>query len=412
MNAKTWTAMRRFVTMAALASVAAGVGTQAQAQQLKTYIIPAHADYTGPLANVIENWLAGQTAMLDWWNDTRGKKLGVKLVHKPYDMHFDTALVARTWPEILAKDKPIVYLAIGGADAQALGKRLPTDKVPIILGGGLHSPLWWKDAWHFSARPSYSHEQAGLLAYLQSKMTEKRPLRIATIAAQAGVAYVDIVNGLVALAKAYPDRFTVVSSQWVQTAPISVVNEVREIAKAKPDVLVITNNTQMAAAALKAMKELNLEIPLATTSHNGLTELASMFPLSELEGDYTSFAFAPYSEPGLKAAEVFAKYNKTKGTWGMVSAQTAAQTLVAIAAIERAIAKVGAANLTGEAVHAALLAGPFKADQFLGLLPEIAFTPAAPFPLESLRVKSMTVRNGKIEMLTNEWLPVPNIPKW
>ena len=164
--------------------------------------------------------------------------------------------------------------------------------------------------------------------------------------------------------------------------------------------------------SIMALKELGLKTPIVTSSHNGLNEAAKAVPITDLEGSYSVFAFAPYNDPTVKVAEIFAKYNKTKGTWGITSAQTAGQALLAVAAIERAAAKVGADKLSGQAVYDALLAGPFPAEQFLGLLPTVALTAAAPFPTEHLAVKAMTVKGGKLVAVSDDWMPVPALAKW
>jgi len=92
--------------------------------------------------------------------------------------------------------------------------------------------------------------------------------------------------------------------------------------------------------------------------------------------------------------------------------QTAGQALLAVAAIERAAAKVGAGNLNGQAIYDALLAGPFPAEAFQGLIPKIALTKAAPFPTDNLAVKAMTVKGGQIVAVSTDWMPVPALAKW
>lgn len=402
-----WGITRRGLVAATLLGGLAGAA-HAQSQ----YTVSVSLDYTGPFANVMDSWWGGQQSIFEWWNETRGKTLGVKLDIKTHDMRYDASVVARTWPQVLSQDKPIVFLGMGTPDLVSLMKRLPTDKVPMIMGTAMVGPLWTADGWHFSYRPTYSHEFAGLFAYLQGKLPEKRPLRIGTVSTQGLAGYVDQVNGVVALAKAYPDRFAVVSSQWVDNQPITVTNQIREMAKENPDVVLVGTNTAQVVATAKALKELGLKTPIVTSSHNGLNEAAKAIPIADLEGSYSVFAFAPYNDPNVKVAEIFAKYNKTKGTWGITSAQTAGQALLAVAAIERAVAKVGADKLTGQAVYDALLAGPFPAEQFQGLLPPVSLKRDAPFPTDNLAVKAMTVKGGQIVSVSPDWMPVPALAKW
>lgn len=396
-----------------LAGLLLGAGAMTAAAET-TYNVSVSLDYTGPFANVMDSWWGGQQSVFDWWNDTRGRQLGIKLNVKTYDMRYDPSVVARTWPQIVSQDKPIVFLGMGTPDLISLMKRLPEDKVPMIMGTAMVAPLWTPNGWHFSFRPTYSQEFAGLFAYLQSRLPEKRPLRIGTVSTQGLAGYVDQVNGVIALAKAYPERFVVASSQWVDNQPITVVNQIREMAQSKPDVILVGTNTAQVVATVKALKELGLKIPVVTSSHNGLTEVAKALPIGDLEGDYSVFAFSPYNDPTVeaKAAKIFEKYNKTKGTWGLTSAQTAAQAYLAVAAIERAAKKVGADKITATAVYEALLDGPFAPENFEGLLPQIRLTKEAPFPTENLAVKAITVRNGKFEAVSTDWMPVPALSKW
>jgi branched-chain amino acid transport system substrate-binding protein len=398
----------------ALAAAALAVLTcgAAPARAQSTYNVSISLDYSGPFAAVMDSWYGGQQSVFDWWNETRGKTLGVKLNVKTYDMRYDASQVARTWPQILADDKPIVFLGMGTPDLVSLMKRLPGDKVPMVMGTAMVGPLWTANGWHFSFRPTYSQEFAGLFSYLQSRLPEKRALRVGTVSTQGIPGYVDQVNGVVKLAQTYPDRFVVAGSQWVDNTPINITSQVRELLGTKPDLILVGTNTAQVVATVKAVKELGAKVPVVTSSHNGLTEVAKAVPLSDLEGSYSVFGFAPSMDPSVTAAQIFEKYNKTKGTWGLTAAQTAAQALLATAAIERAVATVGAGKLTGQAVYDALEGPPFGAEHFQGLLKTVAFTKEAPFPTTDLSVKAVTVKDGKIVPVSNDWMPVPELQKW
>ncbi len=393
----------------ALALLAAAVPeARAQAQ----YNVSISLDYSGPFAAVMDSWYGGQQSVIDWWNETRGKALGVKLNVKTYDMRYDASQVARTWPQILADDKPIVFLGMGTLDLVSLMKRLPADKVPMIMGTAMVGPLWTANGWHFSFRPTYSQEFAGLFSYLQSRLPEKRALRIGTVSTQGIAGYVDQVNGVVKLAQTYPDRFVMASSQWVDNTPINVTSQIRELLATKPDLILVGTNTAQVVATVKAVKELGAKVPVVTSSHNGLTEVAKAVPMADLEGSYSVFGFAPSMDSSVTAAQIFEKYNKTKGTWGLTAAQTAAQALLTTAVIERAIGAVGAGNLTGQAVYDALQGPAFGTEHFQGLLKSVQFTKEAPFPTTNLSVKAVTVKDGKLVPLSAEWMAVPELAKW
>ena len=386
------------------------IGAQARAQT--AYNISISLDYSGPFAAVMDSWYGGQQSMFDWWNETRGKQLGVKLNIKTYDMRYDASQVARTWPQILADDKPIVFLGMGSPDLVSLMKRLPTDKVPMVMGTAMIGPLWTANGWHFSFRPTYSQEVAGLFSYMQGRLSEKRALRIGTVSTQGIAGYVDQVNGVVKLAQSYPDRFVMANSQWVDNTPINITSQIRELLVAKPDLILVGTNTAQVVATVKALKELGANVPVVTSSHNGLTEVAKAVPLADLEGSYSVFGFAPSMDPSVTASQIFEKYNRTKGTWGLTAAQTASQALLTTAAIERAIATVGPTKLTGQAVYDALEGPAFGAEHFQGLLKTVQFTKEAPFPTTNLSVKAVTVKAGKLVPVTTDWMPVPELAKW
>src|SRR5947199_10523250 len=73
------------------------------------YVMSASADYSGPFADVMPNAMSGIQAVATWWNKEVGAKLGVKVDIKITDMRYDAAVIARTWPGILASDHPIIH---------------------------------------------------------------------------------------------------------------------------------------------------------------------------------------------------------------------------------------------------------------------------------------------------------------
>ena len=91
------------------------------------YVMSASADYSGPFADVMPNAMSGLIAINNWWNKEVGEKLGVKVDIKITDMRYDAAVIARTWPSILSRDKPIMHLGFGSPDLTTLMKRLPND---------------------------------------------------------------------------------------------------------------------------------------------------------------------------------------------------------------------------------------------------------------------------------------------
>ena len=270
----------------------------------KDYVFSVSADYSGPFADVMPNAMSGINAVTDWWNKEVGPKLGVKVTSKIYDMRYDPAEIAKTWPAILSSDAPIVHLGFGSPDLTTLMKRLPNDKVPMIIGTAMVGLVWVPNGWHFSIRPTYSHEFAGLLSYLQQKKGGK--LVIGPISTQNQAGFVDQVNGVRKLAATYPDKFEVLDTQWVETAPVSLAANIRTLAAGKPDVLLVGGTTAQVVGAVKAMNELNVKIPIISSTHNGLTEAAKGIGLPQLEGSYSAFSFAaPNVRQAVSSAPAF-----------------------------------------------------------------------------------------------------------
>src|SRR5262249_48429072 len=115
-----------------------------------------------------------------------------------------------------------MHLGFGTPDLITLMKRLPGDKVPMLMSTAMVGLVWKPNGWHFSFRPTYSHELVGLLTYLQQKKGGK--LTIGAISTQTAAGFVDQVKGVQKFAETNPDRFTVLDVQWVDASPVSVVN--------------------------------------------------------------------------------------------------------------------------------------------------------------------------------------------
>lgn len=391
--------------------LAGGVATLALATAAlaKDYTITASADYSGPFADVMPDAMAGLNAMVDYWNKEVGEGLGAHVDLKIYDMRYDSAMIARTWPSILSSDQPIMHLGFGSPDLVTLMGRLPQDKVPMLLGTAMVGLVWKPDGWHFSIRPTYSHEFAGLFHHLQEG--RDGPLKIAAISTQNQAGFVDQVNGVKALAAQYPEQYTVTSTQWADTAPVSLTAQVRAAVADAPDVVLIGGTTAQVIAAAKAMDELGQRVPIVMSTHNGLAEVSKGIPLAELEGDYSAFSFAAPEKDDLPVRDIF-EANKSDGKWGTITAQASAQAILALRVLEKAIADVGADNVDGQAMYDALLAHEYTEEELLGALPSLDFDTSAPFPIGDLKATAEVVKDGAITTVQSDWFDVPKIDKW
>lgn len=372
------------------------------------YVMSVSADYSGPFADVMPDAMAGIKTVVKWWNKEVGEGLGVTVEPKIYDMRYDAAVVAKTWPSILSSDAPIMHLGFGSPDLVTLMKRLPNDKVPMLLGTAMVGLVWTPNGWHYSIRPTYSHEFAGLFSRLQEDKGET--LKIAAISTQNQAGFVDQVNGVKKLAETYPDRFEVVDVQWADTSPVSLTSQVRALSGKSPDVLLIGGTTAQVISATKAMGELGVKIPVVASTHNGLYEVSKGIDLAQLEGSYSAFSFAPPTKD-TKIHEIF-EANKEDGNWGLITAQAAGQAILALRVLEKAVEAKGKDNVDGVAMHEALLDNVFTEESLLGALPTLDFDASAPFPVGEIKATAETVRDGKIVAVSDDWMSVPALEKW
>lgn len=375
----------------------------------QTYVFSASADYSGPFADVMPDAMAGLRATINWWNAEVGADLGVDVDLRIYDMRYDSAVIARTWPSILSSDEPVIHLGFGSPDLTTLMGRLPQDRVPMLIGTAMVGLVWRPGGWHFSVRPTYSHEFAGLFAHLQEEKGDT--LRIAAISTQNQAGFVDQVNGVRQLAAQYPDLFTVTGTQWADTSPVSLSAQVRAALADDPDVLLVGGTTAQVISAVQSMDELGRRVPIVMSTHNGLYEVAKGISLERLEGDYSAFSFAAPGRAELPMRDIF-HANATEGEWGLITAQSTAQAILALRVLERAIADVGAENVNGQAMYDALLGHEYTEEALLGVLPTLTFDDTAPFPVGDIAATAEVVRDGQIVGLTDGWFTVPALDQW
>lgn len=386
-----------------------------QAVMAADYNVTCSLDYTGPYAVIMPPFESARKSLFAWWNETKGKELGVKLNDKGYDMRYDPSVVASTWPGILTGDKPIAHMGLGGPDVAALMKRLPKDKVPLIMSTGTYGFIWLPGTWVIQPRPTYAHEAAGFFNWVHQNKIKDRPIKIGAINSKVSPAYVDMINGITSFCDATPWA-ELVGVEWVQMKPVSLVSEVRRLARKKPDFIWIATNTTHVIGTIKAMKELDIHIPLVLASHCGIqmSALASK-NIKLLEGHYDAYSMDPAIDRGVPGAKTVIDYSKKLGikdNWSIVAVQASIMQLLTLRSIERAIEKVGADKVTGDVVFNSIFDKPFTEEDLLGLAPTMTFTRESPFSEKDLKVRATTVKDGKQVLVTDEWIPVPPIPKW
>ena len=136
--------------------------------------------------------------------------------------------------------------------------------------------------------------------------------------------------------------------------------------------------------------------------------------LAQLEGDYEGYGMVIATDEDSTAKRFYDKLKsqyKLTVPWNVMTVQGIAQALVSLRAIEHAVKKNGAANLTGAKVRDALFAEPVTTEETFTMLPTLKFSKEAPFPVEGLKVNVGTVKNGKYVTVATG-VDIPPVKKW
>jgi branched-chain amino acid transport system substrate-binding protein len=395
-------------------SLAASAFSGAVAQTV--YNVPSLSDFSGPFASIMPAFAEGRQSVFNWWNTEIGAKLGVKLELKPYDTRYDTAQTASLWPGVLAT-KPLIGFMLGGPDTAALQQRLPTDKVPMILGSAANGFGWRPNQWVFSMRPTFIHEIAGFLEWYQkTKLTENRPVKFALFTTEASPSYADIGKGIAAYAKTHTDKVQLIEVVYAEVQPADLTLQLRRVLNAGAEVIVMPSSLQQAVAVKRAMQALGKNVPIVFNMHNAPSTVQRMVGgMDAMNGDYEAHAAVIAGSDDTEAKRFYdmlaAKYGM-KQPWNSFTAIGIGQALVLVRAVEAGARKYGGDKLTGELMYKTLVEVNFPASQFNGFAGgELDFSIEAPFPTKDPRVNIGQVLNGKLTTIAPA-VPAPKLEKW
>lgn len=376
------------------------------------YNLSSSVDLTGSYADTGKNAASYQKIFLAWWNEEVGKKLGIRLNVNIHDSRYDSTVVASYWPGILSGEKPVVHLGFGGADVAALMKRLPQDKVAMVNATGTYGFVWKPNQWVFGLRPTYPHECAGFASFLYHKL--QRKIRVGVVVAKGLAAHEDLANGIKNWCEK-SDWAILAGIEYTALSPVSILTEIQRLAAAKPDFIYSPGTVSQNVAIIKALKQLNIFIPVVMSQHNSLMTTAKGIPIQDLEGHYDCAAMDAGLDKTIPAYNIFQKYRSAGpgADWDANATFWTSELVIACRAVERAAKAVGPTKITGEAVYNAMFSGPFTEKDSLGILPVLNFTKDAPFSTGSIKVKITTIKNGQHVMATDGWVPLKgNVPKW
>ncbi|RYZ12698.1 MAG: ABC transporter substrate-binding protein [Comamonadaceae bacterium] len=381
------------------------------------YQVPALSDYSGPFAAIMPMIGPARESVIAWWNAEQGAKLGVRLDLKTYDTRYDTAQTASLWPGVLAT-KPLIGLSLGGPDTSALQQRLPTDKVPMILGSAATGFQWRPNQWVMATRPTFVHEVSGFLEWFQkNKAGGTRPVKVAMFTTEASPTFADLGKGVLAYAKANPSMVNVVEMVYVEPQPADVTLQLRRVLNAGAELILVPTNIQQAVAVKRAMQALGKNVPIAYSIQNSPAMLQKLVgSMGAMDGDYEVHAGTIATEEDTDSKRFYdmlvAKYG-LKAPWHSITSIGLNQTLVLVRAVEAAAKKNGGDKLTGEMLYATLVGTTFPAGDFYGFTGggDIDFSVEAPFPTRDPRVNIGQVVGGKLVTVARG-VPVPKLAKW
>lgn len=397
---------------------AAALALAAPAAAQTEYTIPGIVDFSGPFADLSKQLIA-RDAVVRWWNDTEGKKLGVKLNVKNYDYRYDGSIIASLWPGILSDLKPIVAFGLGGPDLAALQQRLPKDQVPVVYSTPGYGFGWVPDQWVFNPRATYVHEWITGLTWFAEQNPSKKPIKVAFMSTQSSPAFVDFINGMTKhiKEKLEPKGIAkVVATEWVEIQPVDVSSQMGKIVDAKADIIFGTATTTMAAAALRAEQLHGVNIPTMASPWHTIWPLAqAMKSYKPWEGHMVATGITSTEDREGPAWKFYGALNAGYGLpkdWNPLNVLGISQGLLLVRAVEHTAKRVGGDKLTGAAVYQTLTTTTFTEEELMGVLPSISFSKDAPFP-KGGKIKVETVKDGKYSLATPQWLPIPDdIVKW
>jgi branched-chain amino acid transport system substrate-binding protein len=362
-----------------------------------TYTVASLLDFSGPFANRGKPVEGMQRAVVDWFNETQGKELGVRLSFKPYDTGYDVAKSLSAFQQALNDDDLIGTLQFGSPIVAATIAKSAQSKIPGIQGGPRTDGMK-AGAWVESPLGDYGSYFAAAIQSRLKDRSEGGKLRVSFVSFD-GISAQGWSKSMKEKLKGV--NAEVVNEEYIAPTSTDVSVNISRVLKSNPDAVIVATTDTLQPLVLDGLHKRGFDMSKVTMSqHEGIGLMQNLKVSDEVLEGVQEVTTQRYQDEGTEAYKIFKKYSAKYDTrWAADTVLHFPSTTVLVDAVGRAAKKYGADKLTGEKVYAEMANGSFDG---YGLMSEISFEDSVGSP-DSTYI--LELKDGKIEQ--KDELPLP-----
>lgn len=367
------------------------------------------AGITGPLINGFNDAVAAVNAS----GGIRGAQIELQFTDTQSSVDEAVAAYDRYTSE---DDNALVMFTYGSGDGEALASRFVEDQVPN-LAAGLSSVAFYgpESGYTFGYAPIYPDQFGFFLDYITANWADVKPegagddIKLAYISWPTAYGQAAITEESTAYAESL--GVEIVANEIIEVSPTADTTTAILNAQAAGANVIYTNSLAFGPASiLNGMGALGLRDSFLFGANNWAMDISIYAFVSDpalVEGMIAPFPYLFWTDadnPGIQfAEEQFAANERSAAEHGVGYLLTFAGVDLAVRAIELAIDTVGYDNLTGAAVHDALIAlGP---TEVLDGVMRVDYSNNSRSPHET---QLRQVQGGAFVVL-QDWSPVPDL---
>jgi len=398
---------------ALLFAVSAILASPADAESAMRYNVVSFIDQTGPESTLGAQLQVVLGPMVEWWNRTRGAKIGVQLDLKTYDGGSDALRVLSQWVSVRTSDRPIAVLPNHGVHSEALAPRMRQDKVPGIFAV-THPWVWQPNGWQFAIQPTYPEMIAAWLQYYHDhNFKGADPMKVGWLTAPDNIRMVQLQRGLEKWLSSpgVGGKIKIVDVEQIANQPTDLTPQVQKLLDAKVDAMYGGYLPQHVQAVVAAFGKIGARAPFITNAPASIGTILQANPTANLNQMYTSAGFRLPEDLGsddeladlTKIIDENIGRAKVTGN-GMTGIATE---LLLFAAVERVVKEAGPAGVTPELMYKELSTGCFSAKDLLGLTGDRCYDPSRGGAPKNSQVAIYQFNNGKTSGYGGNWVDIP-----